>query len=91
MPIKSYVAHAVEGQRDELTRALAALAGCAVVPAANRDVVVLVTDTADDMAEARLEDALSRVPGLQCLTLVSGLPDPDSPDLRRLEDDDDPS
>jgi hypothetical protein len=36
VPIKSYLAHAVEGQRDELARTLRALEGCAVIPATNR-------------------------------------------------------
>lgn len=40
MPIKSYLAHAAQGQRDELTRTLRALEGCGIVPALNRDVVV---------------------------------------------------
>ena len=46
MPIKSYLAHAAQRQRDETsTRTLRALEGCAIVPALNRDVVALVTDT----------------------------------------------
>jgi hypothetical protein len=77
MPIKSYLAWAAPRQRDELTRTLLALEGCAIVPALNRDVVVLVTDTADETAEQELQDKLARVPGLQCLTLVAGLADPD--------------
>ena len=77
VPIKSYLAHAVEGRRDELSRRLGALEGCAVVPALNRDVVVLVTDTADEAAEQALQDHLARVPHLQILTLVAGLDDPE--------------
>jgi nitrate reductase NapAB chaperone NapD len=80
MPIKSYLAHAAEGRRDELTRTLRGLSGCTIVPATNRDMVVLVTDTADEAAEQDLQNALTRVPGLQRLTLVAGLSDPDSPE-----------
>jgi hypothetical protein len=76
VPIKSYLAHSASGRRDELTRTLSALQGCTIVPAANRDVVILVTDTMDEAAEQRLQDALARVRGLQCLTLVAGLADP---------------
>lgn len=90
MPIKSYLAHVVERQRDEVSRRLGRLAGCAVVPATNRNLVVLVTDTPDEAAEEALEDALGHVPGLQCLTLVAGLADPETPDPP-AEDDDDPS
>jgi hypothetical protein len=86
VPIKSYLAHAAAGRRDELTRVLRELEGCAIVPALNRDVVVLVTDTADEAAEQALQDALARVPSLQCLTLVAGLSDLDSPEVRRGED-----
>lgn len=91
MPIKSYLAQSAEGRRDELTRMLLALGGCAIVPALNRDVVVLVTDTADEAAEQALHHALARVPGLQCLTLVAGLADPDSSEAPSAEKDHDPS
>jgi hypothetical protein len=90
MPIKSYLAHAAQRQRDELTRTLRALEGCAIVPALNRDVVVLVTDTADEMAEQALQDVLARVPGLQCLTLVAGFADSDLSEVLRAENDDPP-
>jgi hypothetical protein len=86
LPIKSYLAHPVEGRRDELARTLGGLGGCAVVPAANRDVVVLVTDTPDEVAEQDLQDTLSRVPGLQCLTLVAGLADPEPSEAQRAEE-----
>ena len=80
MPIKSYLAHAIAGRRDEVAQHLRALASCAVVPATNQDVIVLVTDTPDEAAEEALGRALDRVPGLQCLTLVAGLADPEPPD-----------
>jgi nitrate reductase NapAB chaperone NapD len=88
VPIKSYLAHAVEGQRDQLGRTLRALEGCAIVPATNRDVVVLVTDTADETAEQDLQERLAQVPGLQCLTLVAGLDD--TAETLFAEDDHDP-
>jgi hypothetical protein len=80
VPIKSYLAHAVEGQRDQLARTLRALEGCAVV--------VLVTDTADEAAEQDLQVRLAQVPGLQCLTLVAGLAD--TVETLLAEDDHDP-
>ena len=85
MPIKSYLAHVVDGQRDEVTRALRSLARCSIIPATNRNVVVLVTDTANETAEQELQDMLVRVPGLRCLTLVAGLADPDSPEAQSAE------
>lgn len=76
MPIKSYLVHSASGLRDELTRTLSALQGCTIVPATNRDVVILITDTTDEAAEQRLQNALAQVRGLQWLTLVAGLADP---------------
>jgi hypothetical protein len=76
VPIKSYLVHSASGWRDELIRTLTALRGCTIVPATNRDVVILVTDTTDEAAEQRLQDTLARVRGLQWLTLVAGLADP---------------
>jgi hypothetical protein len=52
---------------------------------------VLVTDTPDEAAEEALGRALARVPGLQCLTLVAGLADPESPECPPRGGDDDPS
>ena len=78
MPIKSYLAYSVTGRRDALARALAPLGGCEVIPASNRDVLVLVTDTPDEDAERALQAALGELPDLQALTLVSGLDDPEA-------------
>jgi nitrate reductase NapAB chaperone NapD len=62
VPIKSYLAYSVTGRRDALARALAALGGCEVIPASNRDVLVLVTDTADESAERILQTTLEACP-----------------------------
>ena len=72
MPIKSYLAYPQRGRRDELAAALGRLDSCQVVPALNRDVLVLVTDTPDEAAEAALETALATLPALQGLGLVAG-------------------
>ena len=89
MPIKSYLAHAIDGQRDALARALRALEGCAVIPATNREILVLVTDTADEPTEQALLDALAQVASLQCLTLVAGIADSDAAEALCVEDADD--
>jgi len=75
MPIKSYLAYPVSGRLDELAAALRQLPGCDVLRAANRDLLVLVTDSADEAAEEALGGALARVPSLQALALVAGLAD----------------
>jgi hypothetical protein len=78
MPIKSYLAYPVRGRRDELAGALRALAGCQVIPAVNRDLLVVVTDTPDEAADAALQAALARVESLGGLALVAGLGETDT-------------
>jgi hypothetical protein len=78
MPIKSYLAYPARGRRDELSRALRALRGCEVIPAVNRDLLVVVTDTPDEAAEDVLQEALARVELLESLALVAGLGDADA-------------
>ena len=73
MPIKSYLAYPVRGRRDELAGALRALRGCQVIPALNRDLLVVVTDTPDEAAEDALQDALARMDLLEGLALVAGV------------------
>ena len=84
MPVKSYLAYPMRGRRDELAGALRALRGCQVIPAVNRDLLVVVTDTPDEAAEEALQGALTRVKFLEGLALVAGLGDADAvPDSSR--------
>jgi hypothetical protein len=78
MPINSYLAYPVRGRRDALAEALRTVAGCQVIPALNRDVLVVVTATADDAAEAALREALAGLELLQGLALVAAIADPDA-------------
>ena len=73
MPIKSYLAYPVRGQREALAAALRGLPGCEVMPAVNQEVFVLVTDTPDDAAEDALQEALAHLPALEGLALVAGV------------------
>ena len=75
MPIKSYLAYPAKDRRDELAEVIRALPGCHVIPAVNRDLLVVVTDTPDEAADQVLQDALSRVESLQGLALVAGVGD----------------
>jgi hypothetical protein len=73
MPIKSYLAYPVKGQRDALAAALRGLAGCEIIPAVNEELLVVVTDTPDEAAEERLQEALAHLPALEGLALVAGV------------------
>ncbi|HEY7204374.1 MAG TPA: hypothetical protein VIA61_08770 [Methylomirabilota bacterium] len=73
MPIKSYLAYPAKGRRDELAAALRRLGGCEVLPAVNRDLLVLVTDTPHEAADDSLQSALAAIPALEALALVAGL------------------
>lgn len=75
MPLKSYLAYPSTGRRDELAAALAEIPACEVLPAANLNLFVLVTDTPDSTTEKSLEAKLEKLDSLDCLALVAGAPD----------------
>ena len=72
MPIFSYLAMAQEGARDKLCADLTALEFCQVIPAENQDIVVLVTDTPNEMIEKKLQKTLKEMQSLQSLSLTFG-------------------
>lgn len=72
MPIKSYLAHAMSGKKQELMEALLDLKQCEVVPAENQDILALVTDTPDEEAEDALKEKIEALTSLKLLSLVSG-------------------
>jgi hypothetical protein len=73
VPIKSYIAWPAPGKTAALESALLALPGCEVLPAENRDLLLLVTDTAGEAEEKALGAALEEIESLQCLSLVAGV------------------
>ena len=73
MPIKSYIAWPRTGNSEVLSEKLAALPGCEVHVAENRDILLLITDTSDDRAEDQLQSEFGRIEALECLTLVAGV------------------
>ena len=72
MPIKSYLIHPVEGKKEVLTKALSQLDACEVIPAENRDVIILVTETATHEEEDRLKEKIEAIEGLKAMAMVSG-------------------
>lgn len=71
MVIKSYLAYPIEGKLIELEQALREMGGCEVVPATNRNLLVLVTESKDEKTEKVLAARLHNLPALQALALVS--------------------
>lgn len=72
MPIKSYLAHPHKGKKEELAQAIASLEYCDVLPAENKEVIVLVTDTETESEDILLKEKLDAIDSLKLLALVSG-------------------
>ena len=73
MIFKSYLAFAGDASIADLSQQLLDIDGCEVYPAENdQNVLVLVTEAADDQEQKRLEARLEEVSGLGCLALVGG-------------------
>lgn len=75
MPIFSYVAIPANGDKETLCADLIAMQHCEVIPADNKDVIVLVTDTPDENTEKKLQQTLKNLQSLQSLSLAFGYDD----------------
>jgi len=76
MPVKSYIAHAMKGKKDELMQALMRFEQCEVVPAENQEILALITDTVDEVEEEKLKQKIEAIQSLKLLSLVSGFNTP---------------
>ncbi|WP_242204160.1 hypothetical protein [Aestuariivivens insulae] len=76
MPIKSYLAHPHEGKKQELIDALLALKNCEVIPAENKDILIVITDTADNYQDEILKEQIEAIASLKLLAMVSGFNTP---------------
>lgn len=76
MPIKSYLAHPKEGKKEDLLMALSKINHCEVIPAQNKDVIVLVTDTKSEIEENILKEKLEAIESLKLFSMVSGFDTP---------------
>ncbi|WP_299215220.1 hypothetical protein [uncultured Aquimarina sp.] len=76
MPIKSYLAHPHIGKKNELAETLSKIDQCEVMPAENKNVIVLVTETDTDQEDEQLKEKLETIPSLKLLALVSGFNTP---------------
>ncbi len=78
MPVCSYLVAPDDGCRDDVALALGKISGCDVVPAENRELLLLVTDTADLAAEAELRASIESIPGVRGMVMAFGEIDPDT-------------
>lgn len=72
MPIKSYLAHPHDGKKSELYQRLTSLDYCEVIPAENKDLLILITDTQNEVQEDELQAQLNEIASIKLLALVSG-------------------
>lgn len=56
----------------ELYQTLSALSKCEVIPAENKDLLILVTDTDSSSEEDRLQEKLQAIDSMKLLAMVSG-------------------
>ncbi len=72
MPVLSYLAYPVKGEKMALINEISLLDFCQVMPAENEDLLILVTDTPDDDKEKELQDQLKKLTSLQSLSMTFG-------------------
>lgn len=72
MPIKSYILHSEDNMKNELINQLIKLNDCEIIPAENKEVIVLVTDTPDEESDKELYNQLLSLNGLKHISMVSG-------------------
>lgn len=76
MPIKSYLAHPHDGKKRELIAALADMKYCDVIPAENKDLLIVVTDTDNKFEDEKLKEQIEAIESLKMLAMVSGFDTP---------------
>lgn len=76
MPIKSYLAHPHDGKKSELINALSQIASCDVIPAENKNLLIIVTDTDNKGEDAELKEKIEAIDSLKLLAMVSGFDTP---------------
>ena len=72
MPIKSYILHCKEEKKEQLLEKLQKLTNCEVIPAQNKEVIVIVTDTKSEEQDKELYNKLLEMQELKHMSLVSG-------------------
>jgi nitrate reductase NapAB chaperone NapD len=78
MPVCSYVVFPQQGKAQEVARRLSEIPNCEVVPAENRSLMILVTDTETAADERALQQRLDSIEAIECMAITFGEVDPDS-------------
>ena len=78
MPIISYLAHPYKGKKNELIEAISEIDQCEVIPAENKNILVVVTETENKQEEENLKLKLDTIDSLKLLAMVSGFNTPKS-------------
>lgn len=76
MPIKSYLVHPHDGKKVELFRAISMIEQCEVIPAKNKDLLIVVTETENREEEKIVKEQLEVLESLKLLAMVSGFHTP---------------
>ncbi len=76
MPIKSYLAHPHDGKKADLIIAISNMANCDVIPAENKNLLIVVTDTDNLIEDEQLKESIEALASLKLLALVSGFDTP---------------
>ncbi len=72
MPVFSYLAYPERGAKEQLLKDLSSLEYCEVTPAENVELLILVTDTPDDVKERELQKKFKELESLQYLGMTFG-------------------
>lgn len=76
MPIKSYLAHPLDGKKEALIHALQKLDNCEVIPSENEELVIVLTDTFSVEEDKSLKEKIDALDSLKMISLVSGFNTP---------------
>ncbi|MBX2947470.1 MAG: hypothetical protein KF725_16700 [Cyclobacteriaceae bacterium] len=72
MPVKSYLVFPIAGAVAQVIEKLQSFNHCEVLPADNREVIVLVTDSDSEKEDEQFLEALKGDTSIQHISLISG-------------------
>ncbi len=75
MPVFGYLAIPEHGALKRLAEELSAIPFCEVIPADNKEVLILVTDAPNEAEEKKLQNIFKEMDSLQSLSMTFGYND----------------